>query len=107
MSGLVFGGGGDTSIGTLLETAEMGFAVLPVDDSGWAAYAAITPRPTPSTPQSSATNSPRLLMRRNLPGRAVESEVRGLDVGADRSPFETPRPSAPQEPRRTTELARS
>src|SRR5215203_5218026 len=58
---------GGTSIGTLGETAEMGVAVPPVDRAGWAAYAAIMPRARPSTPQSSATTSPRALMRHNLP----------------------------------------
>src|SRR5215218_1732918 len=75
MSSSVFGGFGGSLIGTLGETADTGLALPPVDVDGCAAYAAIIPRPRPSTPQSSATNSPRLLMRRNLPGTLAGSAV--------------------------------
>src|SRR3954447_12910576 len=88
MSSAVFGGLGGSSMGTLGETAEIGFAVPPVELDGSAAYAAIMPRPRPSTPQSSATSSPRLLMRHNLP--------RGLDGRARRAPASRRRdPAAP------------
>jgi hypothetical protein len=48
-----------------------------------------------------------LLYRYVVWGDATAPEARGHGVGADRLPFETPRPSAPQEPQRATEPARS
>src|SRR3954447_7786720 len=83
MSGAYGDGEGEMSIGTLGETADMGVAVPPVYCAGWAAYAAIMPSPRPSTPHSSATTSPRVLMRHNLPSGAQGSGLVLTWKGAD------------------------